>query len=198
MVRRLSTYYRVLSSQQAEGVRSVSSQTLSDLTGCTAAQVRRDLTNFGSFGKRGVGYEVSALLRQLASILGIDRSWRIGLIGVGHLGTALLAYQGFARQGFHIVAAFDQDPEKVGERFGAIAVEPVERLAESLREHGIEIVMLAVPASAAQAVAEEAVAAGAAAVLNFAPVQLRLPPDVQLSSVDLSLEVEYLTYSLTH
>ena len=198
MIRRLSTYYRVLSSQQAQGVQNISSEALSGLTGFTAAQVRRDLAYFGSFGKRGVGYAVSELLRELAAILGIDRSWRIGLIGVGNLGMALLSYPGFARQGFHIVTAYDLDPRKVGAQFGSVRVESVDRMAESMREHSIEIVMLAVPANAAQGAAEWAVAGGARAILNFAPVQLQLPPHVQLASVDLSLEVEYLTYSLTH
>jgi redox-sensing transcriptional repressor len=198
MIRRVSTYYRVLDAQRARGAERISSERLSALTGFTAAQVRRDLAFFGSFGKRGVGYAVSELRRELAAILGIDRGWRIGLVGVGNLGMALLSYPGFARQGFHIVAAYDLDPRKLGARFGPVRVESTDRLADSIREHSIEIVMLAVPADAAQAAAEQAVAGGARAILNFAPVNLQLPDHIQLSSVDLSLEVEYLTYSLTH
>ena len=196
-IRRLSTYYRVLGTQQSAGAQNLSSETLSQLTGFSAAQVRRDLTYFGSFGKRGVGYAVADLREQLAKILGIDRTWRVGLIGAGNLGSALLAYRGFALQGFHIEAAFDTDPTKIGKRIGSATVAPIEELEAAIRDRKIDLILVAVPADAAQSVVDEAVRAGARAILNFAPAQLRVPPAVQLSNVDLSMEVEYLSYSLS-
>jgi len=196
-VRRLSTYYRVLGSVQADGHPNVSSETLASLTGFTAAQVRRDLAYFGSFGKRGVGYAVPDLRRRLAAILGIDRGWRIGLVGVGNLGRALMAYPGFNNQGFDVVAAFDSDPAVIGSRVNGQRVFPVSDLAGATRDQRIDMIIVTVPVRAAQAVVDQAVAAGVRAILNFAPTQLRVPPHVQLSNVDLAVEVEYLSYSLS-
>lgn len=195
-VRRLSTYYRVLGAVLADGQSNVSSETLASLTGFTAAQVRRDLAYFGSFGKRGVGYAASLLRQRLAAILGIDRGWRIGLVGVGNLGRALLAYPGFNNQGFDAVAAFDNDPLVIGSVVNGQRVRPIGDLAAAVRDEQIEMVIVTVPAEAAQQVVDQAVAAGVRAILNFAPTQLRVPSHVQLSSVDLAVEVEYLTYSL--
>ena len=195
-VRRLSTYYRVLGTVQSEGHPSVSSETLASLTGFTAAQVRRDLAYFGSFGKRGVGYAVPLLRQRLAAILGIDRGWRIGLVGVGNLGRALMAYQGFKDQGFDVVAAFDSDPSVIGSDVNGKRVLPIGDLARATRDERIDMVIVTVPAGAAQQVVDQAVAAGVRAILNFAPTQLRVPVHVQLSNVDLAVEVEYLSYSL--
>ena len=195
-VRRLSTYYRVLSAAQADGQANVSSETLASLTGFTAAQVRRDLAYFGSFGKRGVGYAVLALRQRLAAILGIDRGWRIGLVGVGNLGRALMAYPGFNSQGFDVVAAFDSDAAVIGSKVNGTRVLPVTDLTQAVRDEGIDMVIVTVPAGAAQQVVDLAVAAGVRAILNFAPTQLRVPSHVQLSNVDLAVEVEYLSYSL--
>lgn len=195
-VRRLSTYYRVLGTVQSDGQTSVSSETLASLTGFTAAQVRRDLAYFGSFGKRGVGYAVSSLRQRLAAILGIDRGWRIGLVGVGNLGRALMAYPGFNNQGFDVVAAFDSDAAVIGSRVNGQYVRPVDALADAVRGEHIDMVIVTVPAGAAQKVVDQAVAAGVRAILNFAPTQLRVPSHVQLSNVDLAVEVEYLSYSL--
>lgn len=195
-VRRLSTYYRVLGVVQADGQPNVSSETLASLTGFTAAQVRRDLAYFGSFGKRGVGYAVAALRKRLAAILGIDRGWRIGLVGVGNLGRALMAYPGFNNQGFDVVAAFDSDPAVIDSTVNSQLVRPVGALENAVRDDRIDMVIVTVPAGAAQQVVDQAVAAGVRAILNFAPTQLRVPPHVQLSNVDLAVEVEYLSYSL--
>jgi redox-sensing transcriptional repressor len=198
-VRRLSTYYRLLRQLEAKGeTEPLSSERISQLTGFTAAQVRRDLAYFGSFGKRGVGYDIAELQQSLRSILGLDHPWHIALIGVGNLGTALMAYPGFARQGFHIVAAFDVDATKHGRRIGTIVVRPMEDLPEVVREQGILMAIMTVPASAAQQVADAAVKAGIKGILNFAPVQLQVPKDVYVSSVDLSIEIEYLSYLLTN
>ncbi|MYA60275.1 MAG: redox-sensing transcriptional repressor Rex [Chloroflexi bacterium] len=195
-VRRLSTYYRVLGTVQSDGQPSVSSETLASLTGFTAAQVRRDLAYFGSFGKRGVGYDVTSLRRRLAAILGIDRGWRIGLVGVGNLGRALMAYPGFNNQGFDVVAAFDSDASVIGSTVNGQCVCSVDALGDVVRDQHIDMVIVTVPAAAAQQVVDQAVAVGVRAILNFAPTQLRVPPDVQLSNVDLAVEVEYLSYSL--
>lgn len=195
-IRRLSTYYRVLGPVQSDGQPNVSSETLASLTGFTAAQVRRDLAYFGSFGKRGVGYAVSSLRQRLAAILGIDRGWRIGLVGVGNLGRALMAYPGFNNQGFDVVAAFDSDASVIGSMVNGQDVRPVDALEDAVRDEHIDMVIVTVPAGAAQQVVDQAVASGVRAILNFAPTQLRVPPHVQLSNVDLAVEVEYLSYSL--
>jgi redox-sensing transcriptional repressor len=160
--------------------------------------VRRDLAYFGSFGKRGVGYDIAALQQSLRSILGIDRQWSIALLGVGNLGTAMLSYPGFAAQGFHIVAAFDKDAAKHGRRFGTIVVRPLEDLPRAVREQHISMAILAVPAAEAQTVADAVVAAGIKGILNFAPVKLQVPRGVYLAPVDLSIEIEYLSYLLTN
>lgn len=195
-IRRLSTYYRVLGAVQSEGQPNVASETLAILTGFTAAQVRRDLAYFGSFGKRGVGYAVPALRQSLASILGIDRGWRIGLIGVGNLGRALIAYPGFNSQGFEVVSAFDNDATVIGSMVNGTRVLAAGDLAHAVRADRIDMVIVTVPARAAQKVVDQAVAAGVRAILNFAPTQLRVPAHVQLSNVDLAVEIEYLSYSL--
>lgn len=198
-VRRLSTYYRVLRALEAQGdLEPISSDKVSELTGFTAAQVRRDLAYFGSFGTRGVGYDVPELRRSVASILGIDREWRIALVGVGNLGTALLAYPGFAAQGFHIVAAFDSDRNKVGRRYGEVVVRSPAELPRAVAEERLSIGVAAVPAPSAQQVADLLVAAGIRAILNFAPVKLVVPFGIHLASIDLAIEMEYLSYLLTN
>lgn len=196
-VRRLSAYYRALGALVEQGVPHVSSKVLSDLAGSTAPQVRRDLAYFGSFGTRGVGYSVSALRAQLARILGIDRSWPLGLIGVGNLGQALLAYRGFRGPEYTIAAAFDADPAKIGAVVEGVQVVDVSSFASEARRLGLAIALVAVPAEAAQAVVDQVVAADVHAILNFAPAQLRVPAGVRLSNVDLSMEVESLTHALT-
>ena len=196
-VRRLSIYLRTLGLEAASGTQNISSARLSALTGFTAAQVRRDLAYFGHFGRRGVGYAVDGLQAKIRMILGIDAEWALALVGVGNLGRALLAYKGFAQQGFRIIAAFDNDQRKVGAMVSGVRVDPVENLAGVIRDREIQLAVLATPADAAQEVLDELVAAGIRAVLNFAPRILHASEDVKISHVDLSIEVEYLSYSLT-
>ena len=196
-VRRLSAYYRALGALVERGVPHVSSEALSDLAGSTAPQVRRDLAYFGSFGTRGVGYLVDDLRAQLARILGIDRSWPLGLVGVGNLGRALLAYRGFRGPEYTITAAFDTDRAKIGAVVEGVRVSDVASFAEEAQRLGLAIALVAVPAEAAQTVVDQVVAADVHAILNFAPVQLRVPEGVRLSNVDLSMEVESLTHALT-
>lgn len=194
-VRRLSHYFRVLEEVQAEDKRMISSRRLAEREGITPAQVRKDLSCFGSFGRRGLGYNVEHLLHEIRAILGLDRRWRMVLVGAGNIGSALLAYRGFQRQGFDVTAVFDRDPEAVGRRIGSLTVKDVSRL----REAGpFEIGVIATPAESAQEVADQLVAAGARGILNFAPRKLRVPADVTLSAVDLTVELERLSFALSH
>lgn len=197
-VRRLSKYYRILHALELQGdTEPMSSEKMSRLTGFTAAQVRRDLAYFGSFGKRGVGYDIWELQHSLRSILGIDHPWSVALVGVGNLGTALLSYRGFSAQGFHIVAAFDVDATKHGRQFGHITVRTMAELPQAVRDEHISMAIVAVPGAEAQAVVDAIIAAGIKSILNFAPVELHVPRGYPLASVDLSIEIEYLSYLLT-
>lgn len=195
-IRRLSIYLRVLGGLEREGEETVSSQVLADRAGTTAAQVRKDLSLFGSFGKRGLGYLVTTLRDELRGILGVSRKWRVALVGIGRMGAALLEYPHFRARGFEFVAVYDSDPEKVGSRRGMLTVEDAQVLEESLRETGIEIVVLTVPAAAAQEVADAAVRAGVRGIMNFAPVALKVPPGVRVNAVRLTVELEVLSFSL--
>lgn len=195
-IRRLSIYLRVLGGLEREGKGTVSSQVLADRAGTTAAQVRKDLSLFGSFGKRGLGYLVATLRDELRGILGVSRTWRVALVGIGRMGAALLEYPHFRARGFEFVAVYDSDPEKVGSRRGMLRVEDARVLEESLRETGVEIVVLTVPAGAAQEVADAAVRAGVRGIMNFAPVALKVPPGVRVNAVRLTVELEVLSFSL--
>jgi redox-sensing transcriptional repressor len=194
-VRRLSHYYRVLEEVAAEGKRMISSHRLAEREGITSAQVRKDLSYFGSFGRRGLGYSVVHLREEIRTILGLERRWKVALVGAGHIGSALLAYAGFARQGFDIVAVFDEDPARVGERIGPLVVQDIAALRKA---PGVfEIGVIATPARAAQEVADALVAAGVKGILNFAPRKLFVPRDVSLRAVDMTLEFEGLSFALT-
>jgi redox-sensing transcriptional repressor len=194
-VRRLSHYYRVLEEVAAEGKRMISSHLLAEREGITSAQVRKDLSAFGSFGRRGLGYHVEHLRDEIRALLGLDRRWRACVVGAGHIGTALLGYRGFAEQGFDIVAAFDTDADRVGRTIGGLVVQPVSQLTPRA---GYEIGVIATPASAAQQVADALVAAGVHGILNFAPRKLRVPETVAVRAVDMTMEFESLSYALTH
>lgn len=194
-VRRLSHYYRVLEEVAAEGRRMISSHLLAEREGVTSAQVRKDLSSFGSFGRRGLGYHVEHLRDEIRALLGLDRRWRACVVGAGHIGTALLGYPAFADQGFELVAIFDADPERVGKTVEGRVVRPIAQL--SARD-GFEIGVIATPARAAQEVADALVAAGVQGILNFAPRKLRVPDVVSLRTVDMTMEFESLSYALTN
>lgn len=196
-VHRLSLYMRALMDLERAGTATVSSEALARLSGTTAAQVRKDLSQFGTFGRRGIGYSVAELREELKSILGLGRSWRVALVGVGKIGTALLGYQDFRRQGFEMLLAFDSDPRKVGRTRGGVVVHPESEMERLLREHDIEIVIVAVPGPAAQAVVDRVVAAGVRGILNFAPVKLQVPEGVVLKSVNMAVEMEGLSFALS-
>ncbi|MEX0935632.1 MAG: redox-sensing transcriptional repressor Rex [Gemmatimonadota bacterium] len=195
-IRRLSVYLRVLDELEREAETTVSSQALANRAGTTAAQVRKDLSLFGSFGKRGLGYAVPPLRRHLRSILGLSGSWKVALIGAGRIGAALFEYPHFREQGFEIVAVVDQDPAKVGSVWNDVTIQPADQLESVLRSAGIEIVILTVPGPAAQAVADAVVASGVRGILNFAPVQLRVPDDVKVNDVNMTVELEALSFAL--
>ncbi|MGH7483725.1 MAG: redox-sensing transcriptional repressor Rex [Longimicrobiales bacterium] len=196
-VERLSLYLRLLREVEASGTETVSSRELAWRGGTTAAQVRKDLSVFGTFGKRGLGYSVPELRAKLTSILGLERRWPVAVIGAGKIGSALLGYADFRRQGFQIEAVFDTDPAKVGRRWEGGEVSGMDALERIVRERGIEIAILAVPASAAQEVLERAVAAGIRGILNFAPTKLEVTGDVTLKNVNMAVELEGLSYALS-
>jgi redox-sensing transcriptional repressor len=195
-VSRLSLYLRSLGELEADGVATASSERLAAGAGTSAAQVRKDLSRFGTFGKRGSGYPVTDLRRVLRRILGLERCWQVALVGAGRLGSALFGYGDFRRQGFGIGSVYDADPAKVGTCWDGVVVRPMTELEAGVRGDGVEIVIVAVPAAAAQAVVDRVVAAGVGAILNFAPVKLRVPPGVTLRSVNMTMELEGLSYAL--
>ena len=196
-VRRLSHYYRVLEEVEAEGRRMISSHRLAEREGITSAQVRKDLSYFGSFGRRGLGYNVSHLREEIRAILGLDRRWRVAVVGAGNIGSALLAYRGFESQGFDVVAVFDRDPARVGHKLGARTVQDVAELASPALHGRFDIGVIATPLKAAQEVADALVAAGVRGILNFAPRKLFVPPEVDLRTVDMTMEFESLSFALT-
>jgi redox-sensing transcriptional repressor len=196
-VRRLSVYLRFLRELARQGRELVSSRQLARGCGTTPAQVRKDLSLFGSFGKRGRGYTVDELRRTLEGILGLGRRWKVALVGVGKIGSALLGYQDLARRGFDIAAAFDSDPAKTGQVISGVQVYRAARLTEIVRQQHIELGIIATPPDSAQAVADELVAAGAGAILNFAPVEIDVPDRVTVRTMDVALELEGLSFVLT-
>lgn len=195
---RLSVYLRRLEELQQEGMSTLSSEELAVHCGTSAAQVRKDLSFFGTFGKRGLGYGVPELIAALKSILGLERRWRVALVGAGKIGAALFAYQDFRRQGFFIESVFDSDAAKVGQRWNGLVVRHDAELDEALRQDAVDIAIIAVPADVAQGVVDRVIKAGVRAILNFAPVKLRVPDHVALKNVNMAVELEGLSFALAH
>lgn len=198
VVSRLSLYLRELQRLQQDSVDTVSSTQLGKLLGFTDAQVRKDLAHFGQFGSPGVGYRCSLLCDQIRRILGTDRAWPVALVGIGNLGRALLRYKGFDQQGFRIVAAFETDPQKIGRQIEGIPVYDLNQARSLVSDLGIRLAIVAVPATSAQAVANELAAAGVEGILNFAPVTISLPPQISLIGVDLAIELEQLSFAVVN
>jgi len=197
-VRRLSLYLRFLEEFEREGASTVSSRELADRGATTAAQVRKDLSHFGSFGKRGLGYEVSELQSRLSKILGLERTWRVALVGLGRIGSALFEYDDFRRRGFDIVTVFDSDPAKRSTVLpGGVPVRDEAELESVLKEHPVDIVVLAVPVEAAQGIVDRAAALGVRGIMNFAPTQLHAPQGVEIRDVNMSMELEALGFALS-
>ena len=195
-VRRLSVYLRQLEELEREGRATVSSADLARRVRSTSAQIRKDLSVFGSFGKRGLGYEVPNLVRELREILGLGRPWSVALAGAGRIGAALFEYPAFWERGFRIQAVVDADPEKVGTVWNGVQVEDAAAIETVCRRVGAQIGILAVPGPEAQAVAEGFVAAGVRGLLNFAPVALQVPESVAVNDVNMAVELEALSYAL--
>ena len=195
-IRRLSVYTRCLQQLEEDEVKTVSSQDLAERFGLNSAQVRKDLAYFGEFGVRGIGYYVSGLKAELQRILGLDREWQVALVGFGNLGSALFHYKGFARQGFRIAAVFDDDPAKLGRSADGVPILPLRDVPREAKARNLQLAIVAVPAESAQQVTETLVAAGIRAILNFAPGRIRAPKDVRFKGVDLSIELETLSFYL--
>jgi redox-sensing transcriptional repressor len=193
-VARLPVYLRCLLEVADAKTTTVSSERLADLAGVNAAKVRKDLSYLGSYGTRGVGYDVEFLLYQISRELGLTQDWPVVIVGLGNLGHALANYRGFSARGFRVVALFDADPSKVGERIGDLIVRHLDDLPAVAEQEHPAIGVIATPAPAAQSVADRLVAAGVSAILNFAPVVLNVPPTVSIRKVDLSIELQILSF----
>lgn len=197
-VRRLSAYLRFLEDFEQRGLTTISSEELAKRGGTTSAQVRKDLSFFGSFGKRGLGYSVPELAGRLREILGLGKDWKVVIVGAGKIGAALVQYRGFRQRGFSILAAYDNNPEKIGRDLEGIPVRDIGILERDIAREHPEIVVLAVPGDAAQALVDRVAKVGVKAILNFAPTQLQAPPDVTIKSVNMAMELEGLTFALTN
>ncbi len=197
-VRRLSMYLRYLEDLDTQGQQTASSDELAHLCGTTPAQVRKDLSFFGSFGKRGLGYPVHELTAHLREILGLEREWKVVIVGAGKIGAALANYRGFRQRGFRIVGVYDNDPAKIGKPWGEAIVHDMADLTEDIIREEAPIAVLAIPSDNAQDVVDRLVSAGIRAILNFAPAQITVPPHVSLKSVNMAMELEGLSFALTN
>jgi redox-sensing transcriptional repressor len=185
-VRRLSLYLRVLEQAAARGQQT------------TSAQVRKDLSFFGSFGKRGRGYDVAELVTQLQEILGLGREWKVYIVGAGKIGSALVSYRGFAQRGFRVLGIYDSNPQLIGRMIDGVGIRSMAQLEHDAARELPDIAVLTVPAESAQQVADRLVAAGVRAIMNFAPAALHVPPSITVKSVNMALELEGLAYALVH
>jgi len=197
-VRRLSAYLRFLEDFEHRGLTTISSEELANRGGTTSAQVRKDLSFFGSFGKRGLGYSVPELAGRLREILGLGKEWRVVIVGAGKIGAALAQYRGFRQRGFNILAAYDNNGEKIGRKLEGIPVRDIAQLERDIQRDKPDIVVLTVPGDEAQSVVDRVVKAGVKAILNFAPAQLHAPADVAIKTVNMAMELEGLSFALTN
>lgn len=193
-IARLPLYLRALVDMSERDTHTVSSETLAAVTGVNSAKIRKDLSHLGSYGTRGVGYDVEYLIHQISRELGLTQDWAVAIVGVGHLGMALANYGGFAERGFRIAALLDSDPAKVGQILGGLEVAHLDDAERIVKEEEISIAILAVPAAVAQSVCDRLCAAGITSVMNFAPVVLQVPDGVSLRKVDLSIELQILSF----
>lgn len=196
IIGRLPVYLRALQRLSEKGIQTTSSQELGEIVGISAAQIRKDISQFGEFGKQGTGYSIPFLLDRLKDILKVDRVWDVVVVGMGELGHALARYNGFANRGFVIKMVFDSDPEKVGQKVGGFEILDMSVMAEKLKQNKIKIAMLTVPASSAQEVADQLVKAGVKAILNYAPISLTVPQGVKVQHIDPAIHLQRMTYYL--
>jgi len=197
VIGRMPIYLRALEQLIQEKEEYTSSHELGERLGISSAQIRKDLSHFGEFGKQGTGYHVQYLCKQIRHILKVDREWPVALVGVGDLGRAIANYRGFQARGFRIAALFDSDPKTVGERVGDLEILPMDRLADEIRRKAIRIAMIAVPAAEAQAVANLLLEAGVTALLNYAPITLTVPDGVHVEYIDPAAHLQHMTFYLT-
>jgi len=196
IIGRLPIYLRALQRMAENGMITTSSQELGELVGISAAQIRKDISQFGEFGKQGTGYSISFLLDKLREILKVDRIWEVALVGAGDMGRALARYQGFTNRGFHIVMIFDNDKEKVGRKIDSFTIEDSEKMSGRLKSAGIKIAMITVPAQAAQSVTDKLLQAGIKSILNYAPISLNVPNNIKVQYIDPSIHLQRMTYYL--
>jgi redox-sensing transcriptional repressor len=196
IIGRLPVYLRALQRMAEKGLKNTSSQELGEQVGISAAQIRKDISQFGEFGKQGTGYSIPFLLEKLREILKVNRIWDVAIVGAGDMGHALANYQGFTNRGFRVAAIFDNDKAKVGQRIGEFVIEDSEKMVERIKRSGIKIAMITVPASAAQEVADKLVQAGVRAILNYAPITLNVPNHVKVQYIDPSTHLQRMTYYL--
>lgn len=196
IVGRLPVYLRALQRMADKGLKTTSSQELGEHVGISAAQIRKDISQFGEFGKQGTGYSIEFLTERLRSILKVDRIWDVVVVGAGDMGHALSNYQGFTDRGFRVVAIFDNKKEKVGAKIGEFTIEDTETMVERIKSMGVKIAMLTVPAVAAQDVADKLVQAGVRAILNYAPITLNVPNNVKVQYIDPSTHLQRMTFYL--
>ena len=197
-VRRLSDYLRFLEDFESRGMATVSSDELARRGGTTSAQVRKDLSFFGSFGKRGLGYPVPELTTRLREILGLGREWQVYIVGAGKIGAALASYRGFRERGFTVTGVYDSDPAKIGRKVEGMIVRDMADLERDAGRDEPDIAILAIPADAVQRTVDRLVKAGFRAILNFAPVQVQAPADVTIRTVNMAMELEALSYAITN
>ncbi len=196
IIGRLPIYLRALQHMADNGVQTTSSQELGESVGISAAQIRKDISQFGEFGKQGTGYRISFLMEKLRDILKIDRIWDVALVGAGELGHALANYPGFVNRGFRISMVFDNDPARIGTQAGEFVVQDSRELVTTIRASGVKVAMLTVPAASAQEVANRLVEAGVKAILNYAPISLTTPGDVRVQHIDPATHLQRMTYYL--
>lgn len=197
-VRRLSLYLSFLEGIERQGLKTISSDELARLGGTTSAQVRKDLSLFGSFGKRGLGYAVPELSAKLREILGLGKQWRVCIIGAGKIGAALARYRGFEERGFIVTGVYDSDEAKIGKRWESLTVRPISDLEKDAAKEEYDIAVVATPAESTPMVVKQVVRAGIKAILNFAPVQISVPPDVTVRTVNMAMELEGLSFALSN
>ena len=196
VIGRLPIYLRALALMQEAGQEITSSQELGERLGIGSAQIRKDLSHFGEFGKQGTGYEIAYLRDQIAKILNVDQDWKMALVGLGDLGQAVLHYGGFGQKGFHIEAIFDKDPDKIGQIVENKIIRALDDLDEVIASQNIKIAILTVPAGAAQEVANKLIAVGIKAILNYAPITLNVPANIQVQYIDPILHLQRMAYYL--
>ncbi len=195
-IRRLSKYYRSLEFLVEKGVETVSSDQLAEMDGITSAQVRKDLSFFGTFGKRGLGYNCNILKNQIGDILGLNREWNVAVVGAGNIGRALVDYAEFKKQGFKISLILDNDPQKIGAKIHGIPIQDFKNVKKLVADKKIDIAIIAVPVNAAQQVADSLIDSGIKAILNFAPISLKVPDKIHVKNENMAIEIESLSYYL--